>query len=74
MPAGGQKEIKKKYKDYSIGKVIFFDDNEFNEMDMLLYGLQFDDADNYFVELAKGTSKIMVKVNAAGDVSFFKQL
>ena len=74
VPAKGQKAIKSKYKDYTVGPVIFFDDNEFNETDMLLYGLQFDDADNYFVELAKGPSKMMVRVNAAGDVSFFKQL
>ncbi len=28
--------------------IVFFDDNEFNETDMTMYGNQFDDADNYF--------------------------
>ena len=74
IPARGQKEIKSKYKDYTVGPVIYFDDNEFNETDMMLYGLQFDDEDNYFVELTKGSSKIIVRVNSAGDLYFFKQL
>lgn len=74
VPARGQKAIKTKYGDYTIGPVIFFDDNEFNETDMLLYNLQFQDEDNYFVELTKGNSKIVVRVNAAGMVYFFKEL
>jgi len=74
VPVNGQKEIKKMYKDYYVGPVIFFDDNEFNDTDMMLYGLQFDDEDNYFVELAKGNSKIMVRVNTTGNVFFYKQL
>jgi hypothetical protein len=74
VPANGQKSIKKQYKDYSVGPVIFFDDNEANDTDMLLYGVQFDDEDNYFVELTKGNSKIIERVNIAGDVFFFKQL
>ena len=74
VPLRGQKEIKSKYKDYTVGPVIYYDDNEFNETDMMLYGLQFDDEDNYFVELTKGSSKIIVRVNSAGDLYFFKQL
>lgn len=74
IPAKGQAEIKKMYSDYTIGPVIFYDDNEFNESDMMLYNLQFDDEDMYFVELTKGTNKIVVKVNMGGMVSFFKQL
>jgi len=74
IPAKGQKEIKTKYKDYAIGPVIFFDDNEFNETDMMLYGLQFDDEDNYFVELTKGNDKMIVRVNSAGWIFFFTKL
>jgi hypothetical protein len=74
VPVLGQKEINKRYKDYTIGQVLFFDDNEFNESDMLLYNSQFDDEDNYFVELAKGNNKIVLKVNTSGVVNFFKQL
>jgi hypothetical protein len=74
LPADGQKAIKAKYKDYTIGKVIFFDDSELNETDMILYNQQFDDADNYFVELVKVKSTIVVRVNTRGELTFFKQL
>jgi hypothetical protein len=37
LPAKGQAEIKAKYKDYSVGPVIFFDDNEKNDTDMILW-------------------------------------
>lgn len=74
LPVKGQQEIKAKYKDYSIGPVIYYDDNEFNESDMMLYGVQFEDEDNYFVELAKGANKIVLQVNPRGEVFFFKQI
>ena len=74
LPENGQKEIKKNYKDYTVGQVVFYDDNENNDTDMILYGVQFEDQDNYFVELAKGTDKIVVQVNPVGEVFFFKQL
>jgi hypothetical protein len=74
IPVKGQEEIKTKYKDYTIGDVTFFDDNEFNDTDMILWGLQFDDRDLYFVELTKGTGKIIVQVDAEARVSFFKKL
>lgn len=74
LPANAQKYIDKKYAGYTKGRVIFFDDNEFNETDMILYGNQFDDADNYFIELAKGTEKIILDVNTAGDVNLFKRM
>lgn len=74
LPANGQLDIKTKYKGYSIGPVIFFDDNEANPTDMVMYGTQFDDSDTYLVELAKGTNKIVVQVDKRGMVSFFRQL
>ena len=74
LPDDGQKFISKKYKDYTVEKVIFFDDNEFNDTDMYLYGTQYDDEDNYFVELKKGDRQIILHVDTLGNVSFFKQL
>ena len=67
-------KIKSEYKDYTIGDVTFFNDNELNDSDMILWGLQFDDSDLYFVELTKGSSKIIVQVDAESRVSFFKEL
>ena len=74
LPIKSQKEIKAKYKDYKIGTVVFFDDNEANDSDMYFYNTQFSDADNYFVELSKDTKKIVVQVNAEGEVFIFKEL
>lgn len=74
LPTKGQLHINAKYKDYSIGQIYFFDDNELNESDMRLYDMQFEDADSYFVELEKGDKKIVLKINPQGDLFFFKQL
>ncbi len=74
IPPKAQKEIKTRYKDFTIGKVVFFDDNEANETDMIMYDTQFDDADNYFVELSKDKKNIVLQVNPEGEVFFFKQL
>jgi len=74
LPANAQREIKSKYNDYSIGQVLFFDDNEWNETDMIMYGSQFNDADNYFVELSKGNDRIVVRVDEPGYVYFFTKL
>lgn len=74
LPASAQNSINKKYKDYSVQNVILFDDNEDNETDMLLYGHQFDDADNYFIELQKDNKAIILQVDMAGDVSFFTNM
>ncbi|MFT3700973.1 MAG: hypothetical protein QM802_01275 [Agriterribacter sp.] len=74
LPKDAQKDITKRYKDYTVDKVIFYDDNESNETDMILYGSQFDDADNYFVELSKGTAKLVLQIQPDGNVSFFKQI
>ena len=74
LPAKGQQEINKRYADFKIGQVIFFDDNEWNETDMIMYGSQFNDADNYFVELSKGNDKIVVRVDVPGYVYYFTKL
>src|ERR1700759_613371 len=74
LPAHALQDINKKYKGYTVGNVIFFDDNESNETDMMYYGQQFDDEDKYFVELQKDNEKIVVQVNTVGEVSFFRTL
>jgi hypothetical protein len=74
VPEKGQNEIKKGYKDYTIGQVVFFDDNEVNDTDMRLYDTQFDDEDNYFVEMIKGTKRVILQVKPNGEVFFFKEL
>jgi hypothetical protein len=74
LPAAAQKYIDTKYSDYSKGPVIFFDDNEANDMDMVMYGTRVDDSDMYFIELSKDNKQIILKVEMDGNVSFFTQL
>ena len=41
---------------------------------MVLYGNAFEDADNYFVELANNDKTIVLQVSMDGLVSYFKDL
>lgn len=74
IPLIAQKHIKKNYSAYTPENVILFDDNEYNDTDMELYGTAFEDEDNYFVSLKNDKETIVLKVNMSGDVSFFKKL
>ncbi|THU31560.1 hypothetical protein FAM09_28460 [Niastella caeni] len=74
MPASARKYIEKHYGDYTTQKVILFDDNEYNQSDMILYGDAFADEDNYFVELSNGSKTIVLQVNMEGLVTFYKDL
>jgi hypothetical protein len=74
LPVNAQKKIKKEYAGYDAVDVIKFDDNEGNDMDMILYGTTFNDADNYFVELSKDNKTIVVEVSLLGAVSYFKAI
>jgi len=71
LPLNGQKQISKKYKDYSVTRVIRFTDNEANETDMMLYDNQFEDENSYFAELEKGEKKFVLQVTDDGSVSYF---
>ncbi|HLA59698.1 MAG TPA: hypothetical protein VK622_13080 [Puia sp.] len=74
LPAHALQTINKKYKGYTVGNVVFYDDNESNQTDMMYYGQQFDDEDKYFVELQNDKEKIVVQVNTVGEVLFFHTL
>lgn len=74
LPANAQKEIEKYYKDYTPKSVMLFDDNEFNDTDMILYGNAFEDEDNYFVEMTNNNKTVVLQVNMEGLVSYFKDI
>jgi len=74
LPESAKKEINKQYEDYSVDKVIYYKDNEEDDNNILLYGTQFESADNYFVELSKNNKNIVLQVNPEGIVYFFKEL
>ena len=71
VPVQAQKEIKKRYKDYTIGAVIFLDDNEYNETATTLYGDQSANEDNWFVELSKNNKTEIVRVDSQGALHAF---
>lgn len=74
LPGKAMEKINKWYKGYTVGDIIFFDDNELNESDMIYYSRRFDNEDKYFVELENGKDRIVVQVNSAGDPSYFAAL
>jgi hypothetical protein len=74
LPLAGQKGIRKHFGDYTVEKVILFDDYENNDTDMILYGTSFEDADNYFAELKKADKRIVVKIDKYGTVSYFTEM
>lgn len=74
LPVAAQEYINSKYSGWAKNDVILFDDNELNESDMLLYGKQFDDADNYFIELSKDNQKIVLESSMMGNVSYFTKI
>lgn len=74
LPASSQKVIKSRYKGYSIGDVIYFEDYRAEDTDGILYGVKFLFPDNYFLELTKGEKRIIVEVNPEGEVLLYKVL
>jgi len=74
LPVSAQNRIKKEYKDYTVEKILFFDDNEDIDTNMVLYGGEFNDEDNYFVELKKDNKVSVLQVTMDGLVGFFTEL
>lgn len=74
LPIKAQQSINKMYKGYKPTEVYFFNDNEANETDMVLYNTRFEDVDSYFVELENNNQKIVVQVGMDGGVAYFAKL
>jgi hypothetical protein len=74
LPVKAQREIARKYPDYSVGDVILYDDNNEQISDIILFGTQMESADNYFVDLKKDNKRVIVEVSPEGRVSLFKEL
>ncbi|MFT3702373.1 MAG: hypothetical protein QM802_08390 [Agriterribacter sp.] len=75
LPAPARKSIDKYYKEYSIQKIILYQDNEENEND--LYPLIPEESSiNYFVSMTKNgsTEEIILQVTPNGQTSFFENM
>ena len=74
LPQEGQRQIKYEYPGYRIGPVIQFNDDNIDPGESSIYGSQYRFPENYFVELTKGNDKIIVQVNPAGMIYYFRSL
>ncbi len=73
MPDQTLAEIKVIYKDYKIGSVIFFDNNETNATSKLVYGTRLKE-ENYLLELSSDSKKIIIRVNVKGGKAVINQI
>lgn len=78
LPAKAQQEISTEYKNYKIGPITYYNDNEY-DIELrdiyMVYGLaKSEDSSAYFAELSNGSSRIVVQITPVGEVSLFKIL
>lgn len=71
LPVVAQNTMLKEYNGFTPGQVIFYDDNELNETNMVLYGTTSENKDSYFVEMDKKSESIVLQVDKDGSVSYF---
>jgi hypothetical protein len=75
LPAVARKSIEKYYKDYSIQRIIVYNDNEENLND--LYPLVPEEGNvNYFVSLVKNNAddNVILQITPDGQTSFFENM
>ncbi len=74
LPMRARDYIETKYTGFVVDQVIYYDDNEFNESDMVLFSQPFQDEDSYFIQLSNGNERVVLHVYLNGDVSMFKAM
>ncbi len=74
LPGDAQDYINRRFNDFTVKAVRFYDDNEANDTNMYLYDQQFADEDSYFVELEKDSKTVLLHVTLNGTVYYFSQL
>ena len=74
LPKNAQETINSKYKNYSKDKVLQFHDNVNNDMEMVMYGHELKDADEYFMELSKDGKNLVLTISKSGNVNYFSNM
>ncbi len=74
LPEKAQRILQNKYSDYTVGPILYFEDNDQNDANMVLWATEFDSQNLYFAELDKGGDKIVVEISPSGDVSYFTKI
>lgn len=74
LPAKAQETINTKYKAYTKSKILFFEDNVNNDSEMVMFGHQLKDANNYFMEMSKDGKNIVLSISKNGDVDYYSNM
>lgn len=75
VPTAAQKDITEEYAGYTVGQVIKFQASEDNSSSFYrTLAVDAPETTDYFVDLKKGDSEVLVRVNERGSVYFFKQV
>jgi len=73
LPADAQKNINKDYSGYKPVNVIYYDDNEKNDTDLIYDDDEFTE-DNFFAEMNKDGHEVVLRIKPDGSVIFFKSM
>ena len=74
LPVQARDHIAGNYADFKIKDVLYYDDNEANETDLVLYDEPLQNEDSYFVELENPNQNVVLHVFLNGDVSLLKKI
>jgi len=74
LPTSAQKEIAANYKDYTPGQVIKFVSSDPEPAFYVNLAIQAPESVDYFVDLKKADSEVIVRVNTQGSVFAFKTI
>jgi hypothetical protein len=74
LPVKCQNAIERTYKDCAVGSIIYFNDNQVQNPDLLLNDIKVTNTNSYYIEMSKGSNKFVVQATPGGDVYFFKNL
>lgn len=74
LPAKSREVIGEKYKGYNPINVLYLDDNDSNETNMILYQVESKPGDSYYVEMSNGYKVIVLQVEKDGDVNYWARV
>ena len=74
LPQRGKNIIAKRYSDYTVESVLIYDFNKLSDAQLLMFSDQFEDSQNFFVQLSKGAEKLVLQVTPVGQVFFFSKI
>ncbi|MGV9003061.1 hypothetical protein [Flavobacterium sp.] len=74
LPLMAQKTLKDSYDDYTVTQILYFDDNDSNNANIILLGNEFEDKDCYIIFLTKGNDTRILQITENGEIAAEKSL